>query len=529
MEDNKEIFEYIQKSFDLKNQGFYKPAIEMLYKALSLENNNVEILSQLAELYYLLGNFDRAINYVEKTLEIVPLHVDCLKLKLKIYMSNGNFVEAQHVALTIFDLNSTQENFAKRIEILNKLKDLETVKSLEETDIEFNQEICYHFAVAYYQQQNYQKAIEYLEKAVNSENKSQKCEILLAQAYYNAGMPEQAKNIFNNYKDETKNAEIMNYLGLFSLDENNYEEAIGYLSRANKLEPQNAQYAYNLANAYFANGWREESSKYLNIAICLEPENVEYRYTQAYTYYLNSEYEKSLSELKNIFKINSKHVLSKVLEALNHYKLGDPVSAKVELSSVIKDNPENIFALKSLATVCAELSQKDLALNYMKSVIEKEPTLLNQTEFANLLIDTKSYDEAQEIIEKILAENSNYVDGHVLQSKLSMEIGDWQNAFDAAQEVIELDKNNSQGYYYNALALFELGDINFAIESMKKAISLDVNNAEYYVSMGEFYQKIGKNEDALAYISEAATIDNSAKNKELYVKLAGIVRKSRNK
>jgi len=27
---NSEIIEYIKKSFELKNQGFYKPAIEML-------------------------------------------------------------------------------------------------------------------------------------------------------------------------------------------------------------------------------------------------------------------------------------------------------------------------------------------------------------------------------------------------------------------------------------------------------------------------------------------------------------------
>ena len=54
--NNNEVIEYITKSFDLKRQGYYKPAIEMLYKALNIENNNVEILSQLAELYYLLSN-----------------------------------------------------------------------------------------------------------------------------------------------------------------------------------------------------------------------------------------------------------------------------------------------------------------------------------------------------------------------------------------------------------------------------------------------------------------------------------------
>ena len=77
------------------------------------------------------------------------------------------------------------------------------------------------------------------------------------------------------------------------------------------------------------------------------------------------------------------------------------------------------------------------------------------------------------------------------------------------------------------MVLFEQGDVNFAIETMKKAITLDVNNSMYYVQMSEFYQKIGHYEDALAYISEAASIDNTEKNKELYAKLASLVRKSR--
>ena len=330
------------------------------------------------------------------------------------------------------------------------------------------------------------------------------------------------------YKDDTQNAKIMSYLGLISLDENNFEVAIGYLSKANKLEPQNSQYCYNLANAYFTNGWVDESLKYLNMAICLSPENIEYRYTQAYIYYVNNEYEKSLTEIRNILNIDEKHVQSLVLKALNIYKQGDPVRAKVELSEIQKDYPDNIFLLKSLATVCVELSQREVALDLMKQVVEKEPILLNRSEYADLLIDMNYCDEAEKVINGIIEENSNYLEGYILQAKNQIAMNDYFGAFDSAQEVISLDSNNAQGYYYNALALFEQGDVSFAIESMKKAISLDVYNAMYYVQMGEFYRKIGRNEDALAYISEAASIDNSAKNKELYAKLASIVRKEKN-
>ncbi len=527
---NKEVLEYITKSFDLKRQGFYKPAIEMLYKALTIENNNIEILSQLAELYYLLENNQRAINYIEKTLELNPLHIDCLKLMKKIYMNDGNYIEAQKAAVKIFNINQTKENLAIRLEILNKINDFETVKEIENKkfEFEFDEEIYYQFAVAHYQNKDYEKAIEYLEKASDLKKDDKRSDILLAEVYYLNNNFEKSKELFLKYKDETENPVIMNYLGLFKLDEGKNEEAINYLQKANKLEPQNPQYAYNLGNAYYLNGWLEESVKYMNIAICLAPENCEYRYTQAYSYFINSEYEKSLSELNNILKINPNYDSAIILKALISSKTGDPVSAKVTLDKIVKNNPQNLFAMRALSQICVDLSQIEQACKLMEKVVNEEPMLVNQTEYANLLIENKSYGEAQEVIEKIVEDNPSYVEGYILQAKNYIKIKDFEGAFDSAQKIIELDSNNAQGYFYNALALFEQGDVNFAIESMKKAISLDVNNAMYYVQMSEFYQKLGRNEDALAYISEAANIDESAQNKELYANLASIVRKSRN-
>ena len=67
----------------------------------------------------------------------------------------------------------------------------------------------------------------------------------------------------------------------------------------------------------------------------------------------------------------------------------------------------------------------------------------------------------------------------------------------------------------------------FAIESLKKAISLNVNDASLYVLMSQFYQSIGRNEEALMYLDEATNIEPSAKNKELYMNLVSTVRRER--
>ena len=57
---DREVLDYIKQAFDLKAQGCYKQAIEMLYKTLETEIDNIEILYQLGDLYFQLHKYQRA-------------------------------------------------------------------------------------------------------------------------------------------------------------------------------------------------------------------------------------------------------------------------------------------------------------------------------------------------------------------------------------------------------------------------------------------------------------------------------------
>ena len=89
-----ETIEYIKQAFELKSQQCYKQAIEMLYKALEIENNNLEILFQLGELYFLLNNFARSQQYLEKVIAQNENHVEALKTLEKIYLLSNEFSKA---------------------------------------------------------------------------------------------------------------------------------------------------------------------------------------------------------------------------------------------------------------------------------------------------------------------------------------------------------------------------------------------------------------------------------------------------
>ncbi|MDD3436332.1 MAG: tetratricopeptide repeat protein, partial [Candidatus Gastranaerophilales bacterium] len=284
---------------------------------------------------------------------------------------------------------------------------------------------------------------------------------------------------------------------------------------------KNPEYAYNLASAYFLNGWFDETIKYFNLAICLSPENVNYHYSLAYLYYQKKLYDKALKELDFIKKINPKHSMSIILNAMITAKKGDLLNAKNQLENIVKNNDDD-FAFYALSQIYKELRQLDLAKKMIERAIELNPDSLNYlSELVEIEIEQKDYKNALRLANKILKINDKYVFACISVAKIYLELKDFGKLYDMAQEIIQLDSNSPEGYYYNAMALFEQGDKGFAIESMKKSISLDLNNAMLYEKMSEFYQDIGDFKTAYDWAKEAGLIDErNYKYKWLCAKLA---------
>lgn len=520
-----EILDYIKKSFELKSQGYYKPAIEMLYKALALDSDNLEILAQLSYLYRLLDNQSKAIYYAEKVLEIDPKHLDCLNLLKEIYIEQEKMQEAKEISEKIYEIQPNNQNLAKKIKILNDLNDNDEIQNIEDSINEINDEVLYEIACNYNNIKDFDKAQKLLEKCYEINNKNQKTILLLAKIHYENKNYEKAQQLFTELENIEPSAEVTNYLGLFKLNDKNFAAAIEYFQKAIEIEPKNHEYIYNLASAYFLNGWLAEALQFFTQAILLAPDKVDYRYSLAYLYYQKEEYDKAVFELKNIKKLNPEHGMSNVLSAMIKAKKGDLLNAKEQLEEIIDKNKSDDFAYSALGGIYKELSMIDSAKGALKKAIELNPnSLYYLSELIELETEQKNYDQAMELTEKLLNINENYLSGQILLAKISFEMQNYERTFEAAQNLIELDQSCAEGYYYNALSLFNQNDTDFAIASLKKAISLDLNNASLYTKMSEFYQDLGDFKTAYEWAKEANEIDErNYKTKWLCAKLSAIL------
>ncbi len=520
--ENIQSIDYIKQAFELKSSGMYKQAIEMLYKALETETDNIEILSQIGELYFLLNNYTRANQYFEKVLQIDENHENTLKLTKIIKEREGDFDTVLSVSQRLFDNKPNSENLKELVKILINLKLFCEIDKYKDSQY-FTSDVKIECAKAFYENGEIERAKELLSTCdADDENVL----LLEGKIKFDENDFETAQEIFSKIGRNSQNPEILNFLGLFDLENMSFIEAIKNFSKAANLDKSNAKYYYNLANAYFYNGWGDEAQKAYSKALYIEPDNLDYRYSLAYLYYDKKDYTKAKKEVYAILDINSEHPQSRVLKALLLADNKDFIGAQNILEENLKKGSTDDFTKISLSKIYTELNMFSKAEELVNDVITRNPENLNYlSDLAEIHIKEKNYDKALELAQKILKINPNYILGYILGAKTALLKGDTDLAKDFAQDAISLDINCAQGYYYLALVREKEDDLEEAIECLKRAILYDLNNALYYKTMSDFYKKKEDYKTALDYISEAQNLDESSEYKFLYSELVKLNRK----
>ncbi len=155
----------------------------------------------------------------------------------------------------------------------------------------FNTEVKIECANAFYLNGEIAQARELL---ASCEEDNEEVLLLKGKIKFDEGNLEESKEIFSKIGKNSQNAEVLNFLGLFELENMNFVEAIKDFSKASNLDNSNSKYIYNLANAYFYNGWLEEAQKAYLKALYLNPDNLDYRYSLAYLYFDKKDYPRAL-------------------------------------------------------------------------------------------------------------------------------------------------------------------------------------------------------------------------------------------
>ncbi len=521
---DKEVLDYIKQAFELKEQGCFKQAIEMLYKTLECDVDNAEILFQLGDLYFQLHNYVRAEKYLEKVLLKNPRHIDSYKLLKEICIRENNLQNAKTIAEKIYTLDGSSKNLANLINILAQLKEFGEIEKYVSGNLS-DAYVMVEYANCCRQKGDLEHALEILAQISEESDDAQ---ILKGKIYFDNGDMQKSREIFQKLERITENDEVLNYLGLFAMEDERFTDAVKYFSKASSMNKNKSVYFYNLGNAYFLNGWIEEAVSAYKKAIGLDVDNCDYRYSLCYLYFRQKDFEKAQNEVKFILENNPNHSQTKVLDALLKFEFNDYLGAEKILEENLKNSPDDAFTKSALAKVYSELLNLDKAEKILEELTALFPqNLAYKCDFANVYIKEKRFDDALSLLENVISENENYLDAYILAAGAAFQKGDLEKTKEFSQNAIALDVNCSKGYCWLSKVRSSEGDFEEAVECMKRAIFYDINNPLYYAEMSGLYKEKGDFKTAFEYIKEAETLDNkNSEYKIIYKELAAKNRKA---
>lgn len=504
--------QFLKEAFRLQSEKHYKQAIEALYKALCLEPENVEILSQISHLYFLMNNYERSFEYAEKILEIDSSHLDTLHTIVNICRQNKDFKRAVSLAERLFNASPSQDNFILYLELLSQSGEHEKLLALIEkaASRSTNERVLFLKAFSNLKLNNISAAVEILKEILRINPQSYDARFYLGVVYYNRSRFDEAEKIFKKILETTQCDRTYNYLGLISIENYKIADAINYFQFAAKIDPMNSLYQFNLGTAYSLNGWLFEAENAFKNAITLEPQNPVYHYSLAYLYYQKSDFSKALEKLEDTLALDSGFNDAIILKSLICAKNGEIVNSKNRLLALAETEKNNDFLYYAIAMIFKLIPLHRETINYLQQALFIKPESLEYlSELADCYCELQEYAVAQDIITKVLYLNNHFIYAQLLQAKLYLAQGAYSQALKIVQNAIKLDNSSAEAYKYQAMIFAKQGLKYKSIESAKIAVTLQPANKEYYVFLAGLYFDAQEYENAFLYYKEASLLDDA--------------------
>lgn len=270
-----------------------------------------------AKLYAIASNnFDKAIHFNPHFIQA--------------YIENGK------VNLSMRVIGKAWENFSKAYELDPKNNDIiNELATLSFNNRQFQKAIdlvqkCMNctnssriLGMSYYNLEDYGKAEKYLKDAVNKNAKDADAFYTLGRTYLELEDEKSAMEVFKKAIELTPKSQWIYELGLICYNENDYKDAVKYFESAaesgyNKSNDFNENYGF----AQLYSGDTENGIKTLNLVLDRKPNNKELLNNIANALYETKKYQEALDYFTRLLNINPKDARTLYMAGMTFQKLG---------------------------------------------------------------------------------------------------------------------------------------------------------------------------------------------------------------
>lgn len=522
---SKEKIELIKQSFELKHSKKYKEALVLLYKALEyddIQEDNVELLSQIGQLHILLGNYDRALDEFQRALVIDKHHTFSIQKSFEIYFFQKQYTKALITAQKLCEEDKNPVSYyfyLKTLVQLEKYQDAMEVFNALSEDIKLDTDILYLISTI----SEGEKKELLLKRIIELDETNEQANLDLAEIAFNKCDWDEVVNCCLNLNENHPIA--LYYLGVIESTKCNHTRALELFLKAIRYDNDTHDFYLNLAKTYIDISFFSQAllalKKSINYSLVKNDfTNLDEKYfLSGWILIKQNQPQKAAINLNSIRKDSQFYNIAQILIQTVNLKKQNLSTAKHTLEKYLKDESDNLFLLDALGAVYKELKLYKQAIDIYTKAYELYPdSIFYVLEIIDLLIDDKKYDDSIALIEKHIVKHKNCASLYNSLARIHYRKRELEEALAAMNTYLKLDNNNPESYYFRGLILNDLSRFEEGKNSIYEAIRTNPTVAKYYSQMARSYQGLNDFNSALLYAKEALEIkpDEINYKKQLY-------------
>ena len=285
------------------------------------------------------------------------------------------------------------------------------------------------------------------------------------------------------------------------------EEALTSYDQAISIKPDYAEALSNRGNVLLELNRFEEALATCEKAICIKPDYADAHYNRGIALQELGRLGESLASYDQVISINSDYVEAYFNRGVALKALGRLEESHISFCQAINIKSDYAEAYYNCGIALQELKRLEEALECYDQAINIKPDYVEvYTNQGFVLKALGRLEESLASFDRAIWIKPDYADAHYNRGNSLQELGRLEDAIVSYEKVIDIKPNHADAYTNRGNALQDLNFLEEAIVSYDQAINSKAEYAEAFSNRGVALQKQGRIEEALvSYFKAIAT------------------------
>lgn len=278
-------------------------------------------------------------------------------------------------------------------------------------------------------------------------------------------------------KKDPRSVEILDWLAILYVQQENYSEAINYLQKALKIQPKNPVLNLHYANILKIEGLFSEAAKILEKTIELHPNYIPLVNNLGTVYYAQEKYEAAVNCFEKAIQQQANYVDAFYNLGLTFIKLNQLEKATAAFERALALAPNHFAGKFQLAIILMREEKIDDAITRFLQIEESYPHHFEtQSNLATCYLKLGALNDAKYHYLKALELKADDTQILFNLAVINIQQGNTDTAIQQYQHIIQINPDDFAAHNNLAVAFLSKQHTGFALQHFQEAFRIQPNN-----------------------------------------------------